>query len=728
MFHGEEEAMITLSDNAKEAIKISLAMTIAYFVALRFEWMSSAWPAIAVAFISLPTMGQSINKGLLRIGGTLLAFVAGLFFLGLFPQDRWYFFLAFTPYLAFVTYKMTGKDGQYFWFCAGFVSMMIITAGPGEGSAFEFAAYRTFETIIGVVIWTLVSVFLWPRSNRKTLVAVSRELLDALEQLMDDSRDELIEHGKGEGLRDSRARAGRLAAQLGQIIGAAASESYEVKEKRHLWERLHGLSVSMLEVLDRLQPGYEDLQQIDLEPVEGDLRSYFSVLGSRLREARDALVDKRRGGPREVTRQSFGAPKLEGLNHFLRAAVEVTRTELDQLDPLTQELVECVRGIGTRDAGEPSSGFAVGSSTITGPLGLPPLDPDRVRATIMVVASMWSASLIWIYFNPPGHQSWYQFVPNIALVAVQTPQVRFALFKPMTYAYTVGLVVYVFVMPQLSSFWQLGVVIFAFSFVAAYFFPGIARFAIYLSIFNMLGISNRQSYDFAAQANVFLFTLLGIMLVVALTYITRSPRPEKAFLSMLGRFFRSSEFLISEPHDTTNRESLLYRMKRAYHLQELRSLPAKLGVWGRQIDSTKFPCNSPARVDDIVSKLQDLACRTEELIEARREPQASRVIGELSGDGQAWRLVIEQGFQEWSERPEVESADDLREKLSIRTAALNTRIETILNRPEKEPLTDRECRGFYRLLDGFRGLSEAAIAYADVARDMDLTQLREERF
>ena len=113
-----------------------------------------------------------------------MAFVAGLFFLGLFPQDRWYFFLAFTPFLTFVTYRMTGKDGQYFWFCAGFVSMMIATAGPQPGSAFHFAAYRTLETITGVVIWTVISVFLWPRTNVGTLVTVSQKLMEALGQLL----------------------------------------------------------------------------------------------------------------------------------------------------------------------------------------------------------------------------------------------------------------------------------------------------------------------------------------------------------------------------------------------------------------------------------------------------------------------------------------------------------------------------------------------------------------
>ena len=84
-------------------------------------------------FSKLPHLLVSPGKGLLvYTPHAAVALVAGLFYLGLFPQDRWLFFIAFTPYLAFVTYKMTGKDGQYFWFVAAFVSMMIIAAGPGS--------------------------------------------------------------------------------------------------------------------------------------------------------------------------------------------------------------------------------------------------------------------------------------------------------------------------------------------------------------------------------------------------------------------------------------------------------------------------------------------------------------------------------------------------------------------------------------------------------------------
>jgi hypothetical protein len=507
---------------------------------------------------------------------------------------------------------------------------------------------------------------------------------------------------------------------LEQTIAAAASESHEIHEVRHLWKRLHGLSVGLLDVMDRLQPGLEDLQHIDFETDAGEVKTFFSLLNSRLREARDMLCGQPPGDLREAMPASLGSPRLDGLNHFQRAAIEVTRTELENLDPLTRAQVNCVRDLEGYQAGKESPALAPCSQAIAVPFGPPPLDPDRVRATLMVIASMWTASLIWIYFNPPGHAAWYQFVPSLALVAAQYPHVRFKLLKPMAYAYVVTLALYVFLMPQLSSFSQLGPLIFLITFGAAYYFTGLARVAIYLGMFNMLGISNQQTYDFAAQANAFLFTMMGIMLVVALTYITRTPRPKQTFISMLRRFFRACEFLISEVDDSAGASSLLQRMKRAYYLQELRMLPTKLGVWGKQID--------PVRLDEIVSRIQNFAQRTAGLLAMRPTQQARLVVKELGNEERAWRLMLERGLKDWSERPDVESAVELRERLSARLAGLNARIEQILNRPGRQQLTQEESRNFYRLLGRFRGLTQAAIAYAESTGSVDWKEWREERF
>ena len=61
-----------LSDRIKTAIKTALATVLAYGVALSMNWENAHWAAFAVAFCTLSTVGESVNKGLLRLCGTLV--------------------------------------------------------------------------------------------------------------------------------------------------------------------------------------------------------------------------------------------------------------------------------------------------------------------------------------------------------------------------------------------------------------------------------------------------------------------------------------------------------------------------------------------------------------------------------------------------------------------------------------------------------------------------------
>ena len=62
---------LSLSTRAKEAIKTALAMALVYFIALKVSWMNPSWAGFAVAMVSLAAAGLSIQKGLLRIAGTI---------------------------------------------------------------------------------------------------------------------------------------------------------------------------------------------------------------------------------------------------------------------------------------------------------------------------------------------------------------------------------------------------------------------------------------------------------------------------------------------------------------------------------------------------------------------------------------------------------------------------------------------------------------------------------
>lgn len=724
--------MTSDSARTKEAVKIGIAIVIGYYVALQLDWLSSTWVAISIAFISLPTAGQSLQKGALRMGGTLLAFVAGLFFLGLFPQDRWLFVLVLTPYLFFVSYMVQGKNGQYFWFVAGFVTLMIVTAGPGSSEhAFKFAAYRSLETLIGIVIWTLVSVFLWPKTNLDKLRKTTSDLLSVHEQLVRRYRERAFseESKESESGAAIRSRAEQLMVQLEQTINAAAAESYRIHEVRHLWQRLHRLCVSAVEILDRLDSGFSEMEKEGLKKTLINEEALFHEIEARLEEARRILGGSKPERSSVDIVIGVDAERMQRLDHFERAAVEVTRSELERLDELFKGVSDCIRDIEGYQPEHSKPVEKADGNWGRGPFGLPSLDPDRVRGAVMVTMSMWLSFLIWIYVNPPGHLSWFQFVPNLALVCIQVPFLRPAFLKPFGFAYLVGMLAYVFVMPQLSTFWQLGLLLFTFSFVAAYFFKGSGRPAIFLSMFTMLGIQNQQVYDFAAMANTFLFTMLALLVLVALSYITRSPRPDKQFTSLLGRFFRSCEFLLSRmAGEHQGKSGRFEQMRQAFHQQEVKTLPGKMRPWGRQVSAQKIPGASAEQVDNLISTLKILAYRMEDLIEVRQAPNAEILVQELTEDVRAWRLVIEEQCHRWSDRPEDGSAPELSEKLKTRLSRLNARIEKVLNSAAPDSITEQESGNFYRLLAGYRGFSDAALVYVGAADEIDWKQLREERF
>ena len=70
-----------LSDRVKAAMKTALAMVLAYGVALSMDWDNPYWAGFSVAFCFLSTVGESLNKGLLRLSGTLLGSLAPSFLL-----------------------------------------------------------------------------------------------------------------------------------------------------------------------------------------------------------------------------------------------------------------------------------------------------------------------------------------------------------------------------------------------------------------------------------------------------------------------------------------------------------------------------------------------------------------------------------------------------------------------------------------------------------------------
>jgi uncharacterized membrane protein YccC len=721
-----------MSIKAKEAIKIGLAFVLVYCIALKTAWMNPYWAAFAVAMIALSTAGQSIHKGVNRMAGTIPGCIAGLVILSVAPQSRWVFMLLACAWIFFTTYMMLrSTNNPYMWNVAGFVCLIITLTGAGSSeNLFEHAVFRTVETAMGIVVYTLVTVFLWPRTNAGAIKKASGALVATQAELFRAGRDGMVGRSAKEISQDLHAREIQQLGQFGQALQAEGSESYEVHELRHLWERFHGLSKELLGTLDRWQTGFAELANIDVNAVLPDLKTFCAGLEERFEEIQRVLGGGPRGHtPNEVSLK-IDNTALHGLSYLDRAALAVTRKELEKLEALTVAMLQCAGDLAGESADTESSEPISPAGAMSRGASLPVFDLDHLRGAAFAAVTLVIAFLIWIFVDPPGHGGWYQFGATAAMGIAGMQQVRATmLIKPFAVALALGLAVYVFIMPQLSSFIGLGSLLFLCMFINRYFFSGLAQLAGSIGIINMVSVQNQQTYNFAAMANSYAFTVLALVFLFALTYMLRSPRPEKAVLYLLRRFFRSAEFLISRMALEPGHEpSVLERWKTDFYRHELQTLPTKIGAWGKAINHKLFPNNTPEQVQALVTSLQALVYRIEELIEAGDTSQAESLARAMGEDFRVWRTGLEGAFGAWSSSHETEPAAGLQERLATWLTGLETRIGEALEQTDTETPGDQARENFYRLLGGFRGVSEAAVAYAGAAASIDWAQWREEVF
>lgn len=174
-----------LSPRTKEAIKTGLAMVIVYAIAMQMGWDKPYWAGFTVITINVLSTGVSLIRGVVRSAGTLVGAAAALIIVGLAPQARWEYLILASLVIGVCTYMLTGKKEPYFWFLCGltFLIIMPVTTPLESQNFFQTAMIRTVETTMGAVVYTLVAVFLWPRSSVGAFNEASRKLSAAQARL-----------------------------------------------------------------------------------------------------------------------------------------------------------------------------------------------------------------------------------------------------------------------------------------------------------------------------------------------------------------------------------------------------------------------------------------------------------------------------------------------------------------------------------------------------------------
>jgi len=597
-------------------------------------------------------------------------------------------------------------------------------AGPNAVNAFNIAVLRVQETGLGILVYSLISIFLWPVSTRDEFESATRELIKTQKKLYSSYLRTMTGHGTDDGINATRIQEAQIRNRCDQALFSAGSDTYEIKELHKQWQRFQGQSTALLETMTLWHASLKDVQKLDLHRLLPNLQALTTNLEPRFARIQDMLDGHAPELKPRVIDLSFDRDAVQALTHFHKAAFMVTWTQLQRIEELTRSMFDMVcelKGFGPSVPGSLKKHHAPWS-------GLVP-DPDHILSAVSIVASILLAYLLWIYIEVPGGIGFVSQLSTWALIMAGTQMRASSLMLYLALPITFGGMLYVFIMPHLSSFVGLGIMLFVVTFAICYLFAapskGVVR-AFSLAMFvNTIGVSNEQTYNFLTVADSLLMNVLICALLALTVYIPVSAQPEHVFLRLLGRFFHSCDYLMSTMRwDRTQKPTQLDRWKRAFHSREITTLPGKLVAWGKVIDPGT---TSPDQVQALTIRLQALSLHVQELLKARNSPQASFLIDDLLTDLRDWRMHIQETFQGLQKT--IGSTAAIRDRLAGTLVHLEARIEEIVNKmTDEDEISDRDAEHFYRLLGSFRTLSEATIEYAKIAEGVNWSRLRETRF
>ena len=216
----------------QEAFKLALSLMLFYWLTLYMDWDMPQFGALAIVVTSFSTTGASLNKGIMRVAGTGFGALAGFVLLSWFSQSPLGMLLATAIYLVFIAYFIqTTRQGDT-WFNAGLLAVAVWSSSYMKvDTAFHFATIRFLETAAGVLLFTLVSALLWPRTSSASLQQQGQALWEDLQVLFKHYHQQLSTGTAPAEAAELRPKLAGKYQQLLATLDAAYADTPRVRQK-----------------------------------------------------------------------------------------------------------------------------------------------------------------------------------------------------------------------------------------------------------------------------------------------------------------------------------------------------------------------------------------------------------------------------------------------------------------------------------------------------------------
>jgi len=705
-------------------------MTISYGIALSMDWGTPMWAGFSVAFVSLSTSGQSFQKSTMRMLGTLIAGLASLILIALFPQDRWLFIFALSLYIGFCTYMMGAAKYQYFWFVCGYVCIIVaLEAGPNPINAFHLATLRAQETGLGILVYSVVTALLWRKSSIDEFNTNITQLQSTLHQLYQSSFNLMIKKGDLTATKALMAQSAQLQTRFKMLLVAVQTESYDVRQHNLQWQLYQKQVTELSTIMERWHDDLASVKTIDQKQIMLNLEAFDNAIQQRFEQIKRMLKANAPEYQMQTIKLQLDKEALKSLSHFQVSALLAMQINLQQLEQVTQAIWHNIAEIkGFSQSTSPASKSQSEKTEFS-------FDIERLASIIQVMATLWLSFLTFIYIpDLPGGILFVVITGVIGMSLAANPNRPVSsMFVPFASSTLFCGIIYAIIMPQLSSFFGLGMVIFIATFLICYLYSspqqGMGRAAGLAVFVTMIGVNNQQTYNVLSVFNTGLVFVEMFIILVITAHIPFSARPERALTRLLSRFFRSSGYLIASLSiEQQHPLSFWERKRKAFHLQELKTLPNKIKNRSQLLNPKQLQGVSIQQIQTIISQLQRVHIRLKILLEARTQPQDQLLASALQTDSQAWNQCMLEASQTLAKHSVIETQRDFQTQLMDITVDLESDIETLLNEMESEQLNERDEENFYRLLGAYHGASNALLDYSDHAQLINWAKWQETRF
>ena len=722
----------------QEAFKLALSLTLFYWLTLYMDWDMPQFGALAIVVTSFSTTGASLNKGIMRVAGTGFGALAGFVMLSWFSQSPLGMLLAMAIYVVFVAYFLqTTRQGDT-WFNAGLLGVAVWSSSYMKvDTVFHFATTRFLETAAGVLLFTIVSALLWPRTSRAALQQQGQSLWEGLQTLFSGYRQQL---STGSAPAEAAELRPKLAGEYQQMLAtldAAYADTPRVRAKRRSWETLRINLRAFGSAQELWRESINDCRELDLNTLLPGLESALDTLDQRLvrghalwDEVKTDIIEDDLDDTELMTEIALEIDdrSCKALSHFQQAALMNFATQLHALDRSSRELLQTLRILAELD---PADKLLDHSKD---PFQPSAWNPERLLKALFPAICWVVGYAVWIYINPPGGPAVPMMCVVFGLMMVNTPVNLFGLLIVLLLSmFVVVAPVYMFLMPALDSGFGLLSLVFIYSFIFAYLGgrSPLLKIGPLVMFFMLVNINNQQVYSFMALLVTGLMMLIGISIVMIVHRLLSPMHPEKILLRSVRRFLAGSARIIDDFRLRSSRQLIRGRRRRR-RVFETAILPVATQLLNteKNLDYPQFPDNTPEKVHLLVDNLQSVRLRLQTL-EATfttaevESPELMRSLGSLNAK---WRTRIRNVLEKWSQLEQTDTLTEEWRTHSKLSSDLEQQLDKLQQNKELNEVNSQDLRNIYAVIGSTRSLLDAMKELGNSMQAINWDQWAVERF